>query len=135
MPRYKHGSGSVYKRGQTWWVAYYANGEQVCESAKTADKAEARRILQSRLGQLAEGRYTGPSAERVTFEDLAEGLLNDYRVNGKKSITDVAIRVRKHLLPFFNGKRAHNITTADVHTYIAGRQEEGASNGAINREL
>ena len=57
MPKYKRGSGSVYQRGKTWWVAYYdSEGKQVCESAKTTDKMEARRILQARLGQLAEGR-------------------------------------------------------------------------------
>lgn len=37
MPKYKHGSGSVYKRGKTWWITYYHNGKQVWESAKTKD--------------------------------------------------------------------------------------------------
>ena len=97
MPRYKHGSGSVYRRGKKWWIAYYANGKQACESAGTKDKAEARRILQARLGQIAEGRYAGPAAERVTFEDLAEMVLTDYRVNGKKSLPDVETRIRRHL--------------------------------------
>lgn len=46
MPRFKHGSGSVYKRGKTWWITYYVDGKQVWESAKTKDRAEARRILQ-----------------------------------------------------------------------------------------
>ena len=119
MPKYKHGSGSVYRRGKTWWVAYYVNGEQVCESAKTTDKAEARRVLQSRLGQLAEGRYVGPAAERVTFEDLATGLLTDYQTTGKKSLPWVCIKVEKHLVPFFAGKTAHGITTTDVKAFIA----------------
>jgi len=44
-------------------------------------------------------------------------------------------RVRKHLRPFFGHKRAHEITSADVETFIAHRQEQGASNGEIGREL
>ena len=83
MPKYKRGSGSIYKKRGVFYIAYYTpDGKQVCESARTKDKAEARRILQARLGQLAEGRYVGPAVERVTVNDLIEGLLNDYITNG-----------------------------------------------------
>lgn len=135
MPRYKHGSGSVYQRGKTWWMTYYVNGKQVWESAKTKDKAEARRILQSRIGQLADGRYLGPAAERVTFEELAEGFFNDYRANERRSLDMAEQRVRKHLRPFFGHKRAHEMTSADVQAFIVHRKEQGASNGEIGREL
>src|SRR5262245_58989797 len=54
MPTYKHGAGSVYKRGTIWWIAFYANGNHVCESAKTTDKREARRLLQARVGEIAD---------------------------------------------------------------------------------
>src|SRR5262249_5561127 len=114
---------------------YYTNGEAVYESAKTRDKTEARRILQSRMGELADGRYAGPAAERVTFEDLAEGLLTDYQVNGKKSLRETRLRVEKHLRPFFSGKRAHDITSADIQAFIAQRKKQGANNAEVNREL
>ena len=135
MPKYKHGSGSLYKRGKTWWIAYYANGEQVCESAKTKDKTEARRKLQEKLGEIATGKFVGSAAEKVTFEELAEGLFNDYKTNAKRSLNMAELRVRKHLTPFFAGKKAHAITSTDVQTYIIQRQEAGASNAEINREL
>lgn len=45
------------------------------------------------------------------------------------------IRVKKHLTPFFTGRKAHQITTADVQTYIQNRLSAGASNAEINREL
>lgn len=61
--------------------------------------------------------------------------MDDYRVNGKKSLGDVEWRIRCHLRPFFGHTKAHDITTADVKAYIAHRQEEGAKNGSINREL
>jgi integrase len=136
MPKYRRGSGSVYLRGNTYWIAYYtSDGKQVCESAKTKDKAEARRILKARQGQIAEGRYLGPSAERVTIEDLADTILTDYQTNGKKTVIDLKIRLFKHLVPFFAGRKAHDITTPDVQAYIAHRQQEEAENGTINREL
>ena len=77
MPKYKHGSGSIYKRGQTWWIAYYDHGKQVCESAKTKNKAEARTKLNERLGEIAKGEFIGPAAEKVTFEELAELIQTD----------------------------------------------------------
>ena len=76
MPKYRHGSGSVYQRGKTWWLGYYVQGERVRESAKTKDRGEARRLLQQRLGQIADGRFVGPQADRVTFEDMAADLFD-----------------------------------------------------------
>jgi integrase len=135
MPKYRRGSGSIYKKRSVYYIAYYTNGKQVCESTGTKDKAEARRILQTRLGQLAEGRYVGPSAERVTFEEMVEGVRHDFLINRKKTLPWVERRVRLHLAPFFGGKKAHDITTTDVQAYIVKRQQDGASNGEINREL
>ncbi|MGH7966749.1 MAG: tyrosine-type recombinase/integrase, partial [Candidatus Binatia bacterium] len=108
---------------------------RVRESSDTADKAEARRLLQQRLGQIAEGRFVGPAADRVTFEDLAGMILTDYKVNGKKSLPDLEQKLRLHLRPFFGNQTAHGISTADVKAYIAKRQDEGAANAKINREL
>jgi hypothetical protein len=119
-----------------FYIAYYTpDGKQVCESARTKDKAEARRVLQARLGQLAEGRYVGPAAERVTFEELAQGLITDYEVNGRKDVRMIKSRLKNHLTPFFAEKMAYSITTTDIKAFIAKRQEEEASNGEINREL
>ena len=135
MPKYRRGSGSVYLKRGWCYIKYYVNGKGVTEATGTKNKAEARRILQSRLGQLAEERYVGPAAERVTFDDLAHMILDDYRANRKKSLADVDWRIRRHLSPFFGQQRAHEITTVNVKAYIAHRQEEGAKNGSINREL
>jgi integrase len=135
MPKYRRGSGSVYLKRGWCYIKYYASGKPVSEATGTKNKAEARRILQARLGQLAEGRYVGPNAERVTIDELIEGLLNDYEVNGKRSLKWVKIKVTKHVLPFFTGRRAHEATTQDIQVYTRERQTAGASNAEINREL
>jgi integrase len=72
--------------------------------------------------------------EKVRYDELAEDFLNDYRVNGKKSL-ERAERSLKHLKGFFEGMRAIDITTDRIRAYILERQEEGAENGTINREL
>jgi hypothetical protein len=72
--------------------------------------------------------------ERVKFEDLAHNFVNDYRINGKRSL-DKAERNVRHLQHFFGGIRAGDITTDRVRTYIGIRQDEGMSNEEINHEL
>jgi hypothetical protein len=135
MPKYKRGSGSIYRKRGWCYIKYYVEGKPVYEATGTKDKAEARRLLQARLGQLAEGRYVGPMADRVTFEELGQDLLTEYTANSRKSLREARIRVENHLASFFDGRKAQQITTADVQAYIAHRQGEGASNGTINREL
>ena len=62
-------------------------------------------------------------------------VVTDYRVNGRKSTDDVESRIRLHLKPFFGARRMSSITTADMRSYTASRQEAGAANATINREL
>jgi integrase len=134
MPKHKNGSGSVYKRGRVWWISYYADGEHTCESSHSREKSEAKRFLRQRLGELADGRYVGPRADRVKFEELAESMITDYRINAKKSVKD-AVRSVKALARHFASRPAHSITPVDISAYVALRQADGLTNGSINREL
>jgi len=144
MPKYKRGSGSIYEKRGWLYIAYYANGVQVSEAAKTKDRGEARKLLNKKLGEIADGRYVGPAADRVTFDDLAKLLVHDYRANGKKTLAWAERRIKLHLEPFFGGRRAKDITSADVKAFIVKRQAEkhrneeapkATSNGEMNREL
>jgi integrase len=90
------------------------------------------------LGDLfvAAGRWEEPDWERTSFEQLAEGLLNDYRTNNRRSLDRLQFSLR-HLALAFQGQRikAKAITSARVTQYKTARQAEGAANGSINREL
>ena len=72
--------------------------------------------------------------ERITFDELAKDFTNDYRVNDRKSLRSAELFVRR-LTEYFAGVRVADITTPHVHSYIVTRQEEGLSNGTINRHL
>ena len=135
MPRYRRGSGSVYRCGKNFWLSSYRDGQRIREPVRTKDPAEARRLLNQKLGRIAEGTFTGPEADRVTREQLAQGLLEDYQLLGRRSLKWVRIKVNKHLLPFFAGKRAHLRTTSDIRAFVTRRQKLGASNAEINREI
>jgi integrase len=71
----------------------------------------------------------------VLFEELAHDLLNEYQANNRKSLIWLQRRIKCHLTPFFAGQRAVNITTDRIRAYSVNRQQQGASNGTINREL
>lgn len=133
MPKYKHGSGTVYQRGKTWWITYYHNGKQVWESAKTKDRTEARRILQTKIGQRAESRLM-VGADKVTFENLLDMVADEYRTNNRKTLKQIR-QHRKHLAKSFDGCRAQDITVTELRIFIVRRQDEEASNAEINREL
>jgi integrase len=72
--------------------------------------------------------------DRTRFSELADDFIADYKVNRRKSIVQAEIRVR-HLSEFLEDMKANQIDTATVNRYIQKRQEEGAENATINREL
>jgi integrase len=109
-------------------------GKPYRESSKSEKESDAKRLLKKREGEIVENRFPGLRVEKIRYEELAEDFLNDYKGNGKKSVGR-AERSLKHLKAFFEGYRAIDITTDRIRAYILERQEEGAENGTINREL
>jgi integrase len=126
--------GRKFKRGNVWWVSYYHNGQEIRESTGSENESAAKDLLKKRLGEIGKGRLIGPKAEKVRFDELAEDLLTDYRINAKRSVRSAELSI-SHLKTFFSMDKAPQITTDRIKRYIARRQEEGASNASINREL
>jgi integrase len=127
--------GMTYKRGTVWWVKYYRNGIPMRESSGSPLEEDAKRLLRTREGDLARGIPVTPRVGRIRFDELAEDVVNDYQVNGKRSLGHLKRRLKKHLTPFFAGRFVSAITTAEIRKYIVSRQKAGASNAEINREL
>lgn len=126
--------GMIYKRGNTWWIKYYKNGKHFRESSGSDKKMVAKKLLEQREGEIAQGKIPGIHFDRIRFEELADDLLTDYRINSRKSLGRAEISVR-HLMGFFGAVRVSEITTTRIRKYIESRLEEEASNATINREL
>ena len=126
--------GSMYKRGDVWWIKYYRNGKAYRETCKSGRESDAKRLLKKREGEISEGKIPGVYFDRIKFNDLTDDFLDDYRVNGKKSLVR-AERSVNHLKVSFDGARATHITTPRINAYIKTRLEEGAENATVNREL
>jgi integrase len=153
--------GSLYKRGNTWWLKYYRNGKPFRESAGTDKKMVAKKLLDRREGDIAQGLVPGIQFDKVTFDELAEEFLTEYKINGRKSLDRAELSI-KHLREGFGGAKVVEITTPRIQEYVSDRTklrctacntrfhlegiskcpkcggavfEKGAANGTINREL
>lgn len=142
--------GELRQRGTIWWIRYYRNGQRHEESSGSSKKEVARDLLRSREGKIAEGVPITAQISRFRFEDAAQDLILDYKVNERQSLDELERRITKHLTPYFSGRRMASITTTDIRAYIAHRQTIGivatrgpregervrdVSNAEINREL
>lgn len=127
--------GSIYKRGGIYWIKYYKNGKPYRESAKSDRMSEAIRKLKQREGEIAEGKTPNLRAERTTFEELVTLILNDYKVNGRRSIDRLG-RSIEHLKSYFSGMKSIRIAPDMIEAYKVKRiEEDNAENATINREL
>ena len=127
--------GCIYKRGKIYWIKYSRAGRGYYESSGSRKHGDAKRLLRLREGDIERGVPVTPKVGRVTFEEAAEALVTDYRVNGRRSIDHVQRRVRLGLEPWFRGRRMAQITPDDVQRFVEHRQTAGAANATINREL
>ena len=126
--------GMIYQRGNVWWIKYYRNGRYYRESTKTTKKMVAQKLLERREGEIAQGKMPSILFEKVTFEELAEDFLRDYRINQKRSLAR-AERSVNHLKRFFENYKATQVVTSRINEYVEMRIEEEAANATINREL
>jgi integrase len=131
------GTGSVLrmKGSSVLWIKYHRNGKPIRESAHTAKVREAEKLLRQRLAAISTGTYAGPKLEKTRVTELADDLIREYRINGRKSIDDLEARWKLHLEPFFGALRAMEVSSQLVARYIDARQQERAENATINREL
>jgi integrase len=115
---------------------YDLRGLRRFESSRSTDREEAEKLLRKRLSAKDAGIQPEAAVGKITIKEATDDVVADYKTNGKKSRRDVQGKIRLHLLPFFGERRKMTtITTAALREFVASRQEAGASNAEINREL
>jgi integrase len=144
--------GTIYRqKGRTiWMLRYYREGRPIVQSSGTDNKTEAKKALGNIETDINRGLPVTAKIGRLRFEEAAADLENEYKVNNRGSLDELKRRIKKHLKPFFGGRRMSTITAADVRTYVTHRLEQGivatrgkrkgdrigdVSNAEINREL
>ncbi len=135
--------GTIYRRGNVLWIKYYRGSKTFRESARTENwenlsepqrEKAARKLLDDRRAQVRMNALPPRYLERVTFDEIAQDFLNDYQVNGRKSIRKAEESVKK-LKERFAGLKVKDIDTSMISAYVRARQEQNKKNSTINRQL
>ena len=141
--RRPYGSGSVYKRKNKYWIAYYSDGKLVRE-AVSFDRETAEKVLKTRQADVIRRKFRLPSADKLSFEEMAERYLKWSKTNKKSWLRD-AVSL-KNMVPFFGEYKLLNITPFLIEEYKEKRKttvriskvkkiKRWPKNATINREL
>jgi integrase len=133
------GDGRIFLRGGIWQIAYYVDGRERRESAKSADRKVADRLLRKRLRERAAhqetGRpFVGPEQKRVRVSELLDALEKDCELRGLAALD----KLRSHLRSIretFGDWRAVNVNPQAIDTYVSDCLEQGVQPATINRRM
>jgi integrase len=134
LPTYKDKRTGELRQSSVWWIQYSVRGQRKIENSHSRNRSDALKLLKKRLGEIVDGRLIVSTVERTRFQDLADLLIDDYEINGRRSVVR-AKRSVNHLRDFFGLARAIEMTADRVSAFIAFRKRQGAANASINREL
>jgi len=121
---------AIYRRGHIWYADYYANGERVQESTKTANKREAERFLALRLSEVQ--RSVCVRDTRVSLFQLGEQYIRHAETHKRSWKRDVQMLC--NLKGFFGDTLLRDITPLRVEGFQQARMREVAP-ATVNREL
>src|SRR5262245_33384418 len=117
-----------------WWISPTIDGVQVDQSSKTTDYQEAVDMLRRLEGRIADGLVT-VQTHKVTIAELCDLHLRDMRQNSRRSIADEVRRVETHIKPALGDVPTSSFNGDTRSNNIERRQQQGAENATINREL
>jgi integrase len=124
----------LVKRGNTWWMSFMYQGQQVRRSTGTVDKRLAEAILGKVKVQIVEGHFFDKATEQQrTLTELLDRYLSEHavrRANYPRELTSV-----KTLKAFFGTPTLDQITPKRIVAYKNQRYTGGVKPATINREL
>jgi integrase len=133
MARRPRFSGSIYQRGPVWQLQYVVDGQRFRESAKTASKDDAAKLLKKRLREVQEG---AKPAKAASMKLLAELLFTAKEARLKPSTMAWMRRLWKHhIQPTFGHRAPGTITAIELDRFVSKRKADGASDCYVNRAL
>jgi integrase len=133
VPRKSDGSGTLYQRGNIWWVKIRVDGRPVYESSKSDKKSDAIKLRDKMLAKKSRGELSGGAADKVMIGELLDDVLKSDVKPSTRYIWEKVIE--KNIRPFFGKIRAQRLTTDMMDRYREKRKGEGRSDATANREL
>jgi len=123
---------AVFKKGKTWYIDYYVDGQRKRESVGSSRKM-AEKVLAKRKVQIAEGRFLDiENKAKISFENLSRQYL-EYAKTNKISWSRDALSI-KVLSRWFGGKPLFKTTSLAIEKFKSERRQEVTA-ASVNREL
>src|ERR1700738_2119614 len=131
-----HGTGTLHKRGEVWYVSYWIDGKQYQKSSRSSDIRDAKKLRDQILGKKARGEVGNVVADKITCGQLLDDLLEHADANIKASTAKIwRLVIEANIRPFFAHVRAAALTTEKLKDYRRKRIGDGRSESTCNREL
>lgn len=141
----RHG-GRIFRRGETWWIAYFRDGTEFRESTrsklnpwrKQADdpknaEAAALRFLDYRLKETHQPVFVAPRDQKITIHELLDSYSRDLKLRGRLSVgTKSLIKI---VGAHFGEWRATAVTSDAISQYVERQLAEGYRPASINRRM
>jgi integrase len=123
------------KATSTWWIEFHHKGKQVRKPTGSTKRSDAMKMLREHLDASTGGKLVTGRGERFRFDDLADLLRRDYRLNQRRSLQRAEAAIA-HLKSYFGNYRALDIADHDVDAYVDLRlQEDKVANATVNYEI
>lgn len=124
----------VYKKGQNYYIDYYADGRRKREKVGPSKKL-AETVLQKRLVEVAEGKFLDIRKEKQT---ALEAFIKEYLVYSKTNKAanthELDKMATRNLLGFCGNLELKEITSFKLEQYKNARFK-GVSKATVNREF
>ncbi len=131
-----YGAGTIFRRGEIWYVSLWVDGRQIQKSTGSRKREDAVRFRDQLLGKKARGEIGSAESNKVTCGELLDDLLEHAKHNNRGSTAKIyGLVVEANLRPFFGHQKAVSISTAILKEYRRKRLAEQRSEGTCNREL
>src|SRR5687768_7956452 len=128
---------ALYKRGNTWWIRFRYQGQQIRRSTKTTNKHEAERFYRRVMGLIDEGKwFDRPLCRDKRVNDMLDRYLREHSAPNKAALTHRRDQsLAAHLRQAFGTVFVHELRPAQIAAYKANRRAAGAAPKTVNDEL
>ena len=118
------GSGTVWQRGQRWWIQWREGGRRRAKSY--TDETTARKVLSKILADIATGKAGLPPdpTDAPTLAELAEPILARRQRTHRSYRSDKG-RWANHVAPFFGGMKPHEVDAASIRRFVEAKLAKG----------
>ncbi len=128
------GQGSLFRRGETFWMELNWKGVRYRQSLETTDRQTALFKLDTEVAAIRAGELP-KKFDPITVQSMFDAFILRAEVDCKpRTVKDYKSRWNVHLKSSFGTMTATQVTKDKVTAYLHARMKEGAGLCARNRE-